>query len=61
VAFGAGPHVCPGAALARLEGVVAIETVLERCTTLDLPPDAQFDANPVFWAHGPRTLPLVIG
>jgi cytochrome P450 len=61
LSFGAGPHVCPGAALARLEGVVAIETVLERCTTLDLPPDAQFDANPVFWAHGPRTLPLVIG
>jgi cytochrome P450 len=60
VAFGAGPHVCPGAALARLEGIVAIKSVLERFATLMMPPGAQFDANPVFWAHGPRTLPLLI-
>jgi len=56
VAFGAGPHVCPGAFLARMEARVALETLLERVERMELAPGYVFDPNPVFWALGPRTL-----
>lgn len=56
VAFGAGPHVCPGAFLARMEAKVALETLLERVERIELAPGYVFDPNPVFWALGPRTL-----
>jgi cytochrome P450 len=56
VAFGAGPHVCPGAFLARMEAQVAVETLLDRVAKIELAPDYEFDPNPVFWALGPRTL-----
>ena len=58
LAFGAGPHVCPGAFLARLEAQVAIETLIERVASIELAPGYRFDPNPVFWALGPRTLRL---
>jgi cytochrome P450 len=60
VAFGAGPHICPGAFLARLEAVVALEEFCERVTSFSTVPGYVFDANPVFWAHGPRSLPVTI-
>lgn len=56
VAFGAGPHVCPGAFLARLEAVVALETFCDRVESVALPPGHRLDVNPVFWALGPRSL-----
>ena len=56
VAFGAGPHVCPGAFLARMEAKVALETLLARVDRIELAPGYVFDPNPVFWALGPRTL-----
>lgn len=56
VAFGAGPHVCPGAFLARMEARVALETLLDRIERIELAPGYVFDPNPVFWALGPRTL-----
>ena len=56
VAFGAGPHVCPGAFLARMEAKVALETLLDRVERIELAPGYVFDPNPVFWALGPRTL-----
>ena len=56
VAFGAGPHVCPGAFLARMEAKVALETLLDRIERIELAPGYVFDPNPVFWALGPRTL-----
>ena len=60
VAFGAGPHVCPGAFLARMEAEVAVETLLEHVADLGLAPGYVFDPNPVFWALGPRTLRVTL-
>jgi cytochrome P450 len=54
--FGAGPHICPGAYLARLETRVALETCLARVAQLELAPGYVWDPNPVFWAQGPRSL-----
>src|SRR5438046_1572421 len=43
VAFGWGPHFCFGAALARIEGQVAFETMLRRMSNLTLEP------GPLVW------------
>ena len=55
LSFGGGPHVCPGAALARLEARVALEVFLDRVGSAQLSNPA-YDAVEVFWAHGPATL-----
>jgi len=60
VAFGAGPHICPGAFLARMEAQVALETLLDRVAALGLAPGYVFDPNPVFWAFGPQTLRVTL-
>jgi cytochrome P450 len=60
VGFGAGPHVCPGAYLARMETRVVLETLLARTAKLALAPDYAWDPNPVFWASGPRTLRVTL-
>ena len=57
VAFGWGPHFCFGAALARIEGQVAFETLLRRLPDLALAPD------PLAWRNnlglrGLTALPL---
>jgi cytochrome P450 len=36
LSFGDGPHVCPGAALARLEARIAIEVLVQRVERLEL-------------------------
>jgi len=58
--FGGGPHVCPGATLARLEARVAVETLLARVGSMRLPDDFAFEKVPVFWAYGPQTLPVTM-
>jgi cytochrome P450 len=60
LAFGGGPHVCPGAALARLEGRVALDVFLARVKTVRVADGYQREAVPVFWAHGPRRLPVTL-
>ncbi|MEU4200057.1 cytochrome P450 [Streptomyces sp. NPDC045470] len=59
VAFGHGIHFCLGAPLARMEGRIAIRTLLERCPGLAL--DADNDAltwRPGMTIRGPQQLPV---
>lgn len=58
--FGYGIHYCLGAALARMEGQVAFETILQRLPNLRLT-----DETPVFrpnyWLRGLLALPVEFG
>ncbi len=56
IAFGGGPHVCPGASLARLEARVAVEVFLDRVAAVRPIEPERYEPVPVFWAHGPRAL-----
>jgi cytochrome P450 len=53
IAFGAGPHVCPGASLARLEGATAVRVLLERCARLERVPGAAYPPIPGSLGHQP--------
>jgi cytochrome P450 len=56
LAFGKGIHVCIGAPLARLELQIALPLLLERLPNLRLPPDAEPEWEPVFFARGLQRL-----
>ncbi|MDZ4825261.1 MAG: cytochrome P450 [Actinomycetota bacterium] len=60
LAFGGGPHVCPGASLARLEGRVALDVFLDRVDHALVVEPYQREPVPVFWANGPRRLPVTL-
>jgi cytochrome P450 len=57
VGFGGGPHVCPGASLARMEARIALETVLEKVAAIEPEPGWQRTKVSIFWANGPDRLP----
>ncbi len=56
LAFGGGPHICPGASLARLEARVAVEALLDRVARVRALAPNVYDEVPVGWAHGPSAL-----
>ncbi|MGK5529652.1 cytochrome P450 [Streptomyces sp. URMC 129] len=58
VSFGAGPHHCLGAALARLEGRVAIERLVRRFPGLAL--DGEVEWNGRINLRGPAALPITV-
>ncbi|MFD0689504.1 cytochrome P450 [Actinomadura fibrosa] len=60
ITFGLGPHYCLGAALARLEGRVALEEMLKRFPDWDVDWDAAKLAQ-TSTVRGWETLPLIIG
>jgi cytochrome P450 len=58
--FGYGPHVCPGAALARIVARIGITAFLDRFAegSVRLAPDYEFENVPTFFEIGPRRLPV---
>jgi cytochrome P450 len=58
--FGAGAHFCPGAALARMEARVAINTFLDRIERAELPEGFEFRKHRFFVFNGPQALPARI-
>lgn len=58
--FGGGPHVCPGASLARLEARIALDVFLDRVSEAHLDSGYRRAKIPVFWANGPIELPVSV-
>ena len=58
VSFGAGPHHCLGAALARLEGRVAIGRLVRRFPNLAFDGDVSWNGR--INLRGPATLPVAV-
>ena len=58
--FGYGPHVCPGAALARVEARIAVGAFLDRFPSgsIRLASDFEFVNVPTFFEIGPVSLPV---
>lgn len=62
IAFGHGPHVCPGAALSRLEAGVALPALYERFPDLDLAvPAADLRNKPIVTQNDLHELPVDLG
>lgn len=62
IAFGHGPHVCPGAALSRLEAAVALPALFERFPDLALAvPVSALRNKPVVTQNDLYELPVRVG
>ncbi|SDL01932.1 cytochrome P450 family protein [Streptomyces indicus] len=61
ISFGHGPHVCPGAALSRLEAQVALPALYERFPALDLAvPVTELRHKPVVTQNDLFELPVTL-
>jgi cytochrome P450 len=58
LAFSQGPHFCLGAALARSESRIALETLLTRLHDIRLAPGNTFEMEPTYVLHGFKQLYL---
>ena len=58
LSFGAGPHYCPGAPLARLEAKIVIRAMMDRLVNLRLASHAPFEFGPNNFFRGLKALPL---
>jgi cytochrome P450 len=58
LAFGDGPHVCVGAALARLQTRVVFEILLERFANFGRDATLAIDWDATIHTHGPKSLPM---
>jgi cytochrome P450 len=60
--FGYGPHVCPGAALARTVARIGIRAFLDHFPpgTIRLAPDFEFENVPTYFEVGPKRLPVEV-
>jgi hypothetical protein len=61
LAFGWAAHFCFGAALARLEGQIAFETILRRLPSLELAPDVSLTWRHNLGLRGLTALPVLFG
>lgn len=61
LAFGAGAHVCPGATLARVEAVTAIEVLVDQVDQLRAVPGADYPPMPANLSHQPVPAMVVLG
>jgi cytochrome P450 len=59
VAFGNSIHFCLGAPLARLEGKIVLNAVLERLPNLRIDPAATLEFIPTTIVHGLASLPML--
>lgn len=60
LAFGNGIHFCLGAPLARLEGMIVLNAVLEHLPTLQIVPNTKLAFIPSMAVHGLTSLPVTL-
>ncbi|MFD3703998.1 cytochrome P450 [Nocardia sp. NPDC058658] len=61
LAFGYGPHICPGAALSRLEAAIALPALFARFPALRLAvPDSEIGNLPVLTQNDLAALPIIL-
>ncbi|MER7171176.1 cytochrome P450 [Streptomyces mesophilus] len=62
LAFGHGPHICPGAALSRLEAAIALPALFTRFPGLRLAvPSEELRKAPVLTQNDLEALPVILG